>query len=501
MGAVSKQQVSACQTACVSLLGAAILLVLPTLNGGPFFYFDTITYIEQLAKAVQSFFPSDQPLTMGQTELDPRQFEFGLAQSDKTVKGGRSIYYSVPAYLGWVTTIWFPVAIQAMALSWLIVKLFQCTYQAVWVSASIFAISLVSFLSSAAFFAGLIMPDIWVGMMVIALALVWVFGENIPIWTRLVLFSIIAFSVLSHKSHLALLASLILIYAGLQLVPAARSTNSKGTFTIPMLALVTGVVGHLAFSLAVQFVYKRNLVELPHITAHIVDLGPGARFAAESCPDSGFAICDYSDRLPVHWIAFLFDANEETGVFAVAPPVVQEALMKEQLRFAFGTLLAEPTTLLKGLIGDSFSQLWTITMSDVPLGPSNERYIATNFPTDLTKAVQRTEIYQNPKLALLLNRIIQITSIISTIVIILWIIEQLKTKKVTSSREHKIREIAIIIVLGVVINALICGALASPYGRFQARIVWLIPLLAAFVWTERSFYWPKKAKENLDSRL
>jgi hypothetical protein len=36
-----------------------------------------------------------------------------------------------------------------------------------------------------------------------------------------------------------------------------------------------------------------------------------------------------------------------------------------------------------------------------------------------------------------------------------------------------------LIVFGVMLNALICGALAAPYDRFQARVIWLVPVAAS----------------------
>ena len=38
-----------------------------------------------------------------------------------------------------------------------------------------------------------------------------------------------------------------------------------------------------------------------------------------------------------------------------------------------------------------------------------------------------------------------------------------------------------IVLMGVLANAIICGALASPYDRFQARVIWLVPLVALAV--------------------
>jgi hypothetical protein len=33
--------------------------------------------------------------------------------------------------------------------------------------------------------------------------------------------------------------------------------------------------------------------------------------------------------------------------------------------------------------------------------------------------------------------------------------------------------------LGVLLNAAVCGVLSGPHDRYQARTIWLVPLLAA----------------------
>ena len=41
----------------------------------------------------------------------------------------------------------------------------------------------------------------------------------------------------------------------------------------------------------------------------------------------------------------------------------------------------------------------------------------------------------------------------------------------------------------MLVNAFLCGAISGPYGRYQARVEWLIPLGALFLvvqWAERA---------------
>src|SRR5438876_10366212 len=51
------------------------------------------------------------------------------------------------------------------------------------------------------------------------------------------------------------------------------------------------------------------------------------------------------------------------------------------------------------------------------------------------------------------------------------------------SAEQKI--FCFVILLGEVSNALICGALSGPHERYQARLTWLIPVVALLLCYER----------------
>jgi hypothetical protein len=50
---------------------------------------------------------------------------------------------------------------------------------------------------------------------------------------------------------------------------------------------------------------------------------------------------------------------------------------------------------------------------------------------------------------------------------------------VTREEEQRFIQAGAVVLLGILANALICGVLASPYDRFQARVIWLLPLMAA----------------------
>lgn len=480
------------------LIGALVLVVPMGINGGPIVYFDTAAYIEQIAKGVAAIWPS-QPsagvlasagidgLATTSQPADGALMAFGVAEGDDVLLTGRSAYYGALAYVGWQTSIWLPALIQSAALSWLVVCLFRRMAGDAWAVASLVTLVLLTALTPAAFFAGLIMPDIWAGLMILALALLWCPGVDLSARSRSAIFAIIAFAALAHQSNLALLCVLC---AGFGVIYfSSRMRPARWTLTLPLLALGCGVLGSVAFSFGVREIYGVSPVARPHITAQLVDMGPGADFARDSCPESGFVLCDYADRLPVNWISFLFDQDPETGVFGAASPEVQKALSDEQLRFAIGTLAARPFETVTGLLGDGAAQLWTLSITDVPLTRENQEFLETRFPPNLVQMTQETVLYHQPEMVTHLTRLTQVTSALSAILLLGWgCLRVSGAPPKTGSdpaADQALWAIIAVCVAGLIANALICGILASPYGRFQARVVWILPLLVCLFTTQR----------------
>src|SRR5690606_14683464 len=110
---------------------------------------------------------------------------------------------------------------------------------------------------------------------------------------------ILIFGVLSHSSHLALLLSMTALATVAWIVsPRVRRLTGFPPIAVLGLCAFCGVAGQVAFTLVVEGVYGRPPIHLPFVTAHLVDLGPGTDHARSACPQAGYALCAYLDRLP-----------------------------------------------------------------------------------------------------------------------------------------------------------------------------------------------------------
>jgi len=467
----------------ISLLVATIIvLAIPLQNGGPFVYTDTTAYLKHTAKFAEQLLPVEHSFETVPARA-AHQPDLESPGSYNVVTSGRSLYYGLFAYAGWMTSFWATIAIQAGVLSWLVLLLFKSLSPPAWPYKAIGTLVIVSLFSSASFFAGLLMPDIWAGIMILALALLWTCGHQLSIGSKLTILVILAFSVLAHSTHFLLLAAVTTVFAVLWLLKPDRNEPWLRKMVMPTAALAIGVIGMVTWGLAVTVGYGATLMHRPFLTAHLTDMGPGTKYLQESCPESGFALCDYKDRLPMDWSDFLFEPSPETGVFGAAPVGVQLAIAGEQTAFVLQTLAAEPVSTVSGLIKDGLTQLWTLSMVKIAVSTEREDHVLQNFlqrtPRDLVAWLKETEVYNAPQLIRPIERHNEILAALSALVLAAWLILRFGPGSRADPETAAMGKLVTILITGIVLNALICGILASPLGRFQARIVWLLPLIVS----------------------
>lgn len=455
------------------IAGGALLLCLPALlNGAPFIYFDSAEYLS-MASHMMSLI---ERKFEGAVALPTDAFLIASEPDDYLVYTGRSVYYS-----GFV---WFArkllglegvVILQALTLTALLVPITRLARPAAGPASRQMAVLALcaglGLISSAGLFVSLIMPDIWAGLLILAMGLTVALGTRLEWPARLALGSIMALATLFHTSHLLLLASLTGLVALLMIRPSWRRHLGVWSVGVPTLAVIIGLAGSAAFSIFVTWTTGRPPVSRPHVTAHLVEMGPGTQLMQDTCPESDFVLCAYADRLPTNWMDFLFANDTETGVFDTVPNHIRRALADEQARFALATLAAEPWGTVSGLLQDGVSQLWSLSVDDVPFTRNNADYLAGAFWEEVVEATQASAIWDRPWMPAAFTRLTQVSAALAVAGLL---------GLVLAGRLPRSGPLAMLILVclgGLVLNALICGILASPYGRFQARIVWLLPLL------------------------
>jgi hypothetical protein len=497
------------------VLGAVILLWAPILNGQPFFHPDTGNYFRApdtaAVKLLGSRFASPwtdpevkKILGLGvsdpnpnsppeATELDvgsskgaiPPEFRHTNSLKDRVILAGRSVYYGSLLYISErVGGLWLAVLVQSLIVSYVIFLLMvRCLSSSV--RTYIFSIALIACFSTASFYVGSLMPDIFAAVTILATILVLAFWDKLTTTERTILAIILAFSVMCHLTHLLICVSIVSAYA----LTSNLSRFSSGSSSVAPLVTVAvcilaGALGEAAFGVVVSHLIGVAPIRPPFLTARLVDLGPGYEFLKARCDDHKFIVCQYLDRLPLTTDDFIWSQKANLSVFATASAETKRALGDEQFAFLWNVILFDPFGVLRDAVRAGLTQLVTFSVSESNYIVDTKRGFVQSLPVEYLAGLQNSLSFRNIWPAMALDKIYGAVLMLSLALVsgISAICIAQRSRKPELLKYFQIRDFPIWfccgVGLGVVANALICGSFSALHDRYEARVIWLVPLMA-----------------------
>ncbi len=464
-----------------AVLLAALALCWPAaVNRQPFFHPDTLGYVRGPDVAVMKLL--GPRFASSWARLDPgagvAAHEAGAAPvaghgyDDKEVLGGRSIYYGVLADLGARTGgFWLTVLVQALAVAWLTeIVLRSLGIASLRAYAAI--IALLALASPAAFFVCFLMPDIWAGAGIGALAALFALQGRLRRLDIAVLGCVTVFAALAHTSVTPVIG--VMMAAGLGLGLAGRLRPALG-LTVGVAAILAALAGGFAFSAAVRHTVGAPPVTPPFLTARLVDDGTGARFAKSGCGGQAFVVCRYADRFPMDADHFLWGETDRDGVFQTVAPPVRRALGDEQTGFALAVVRAYPLEQARASLGNIVHQIADTDLSDFNYKPSLQRSFALTLPAGAQAAMRRTLAAAQ---AWPIVRLWAWQGAAMALLAIAMGVVALRAAPVEPAVTPA-NQILVLIVVDVLANGAVCGALSSVNGRYEGRVIWCLPLALA----------------------
>ena len=465
------------------LCALTLVFCLPAiLNGTPFVYVDTATYLAQGQEAMRAFLPWLVPegAAVMPTAADAPPVAAIASPDAQPVVGGRSIYYGLAAYAAMAMTGgWAMVVAQAAALAWPILLITRRVAGRRWTWAALLLSLVAAFGTPAGVFAGLVTPDIWAAAMVLAVAALAV-CRSLGRGARASLYAIVAYAGLVHTSHLLVLASATAVFWAIRWARGGQPMGQRPFESGLTACVAVGVAGAIVFGAVVEQRYGAPPISRPHLTARLIDSGPGAQAANAACADGAdLAICDHLDRIPQRWTAFLFDPDPATGVFDPASPAQKRALAADDKRFAAATFAHAPFGTLWALTRDAGQQVLMFDVYGTPTTANARAATMLTFTPDIRAGIRSGRSFARPDLFAVLDTVHRwLTGLALGVAALAFGAAAFSDRSV----DRNAALVFAVCVGGVLLNAAVCGALASPYGRFGARIAWLIviavPLLA-----------------------
>ncbi len=428
------------------LVLGALLLVWPAfLNGYPLVFSDTGAFLHQTAPA-----PSG-PLVIW----------------DKP-----HVYGPLLHLFHWRISLWGPVLAQGLMLSHLLWLAQRALRGQATPGVHLLACAAAAALTTAPFTIALLMPDVFAPAVLLALLLLGFARDRLSRGEALWLGLVAAIGIAAHLSHLPLAAAVAVLVA-----LVARRVGPVLRVVAPVMVAVVILAGSNAW------LHGRAALS-PHgatfALARLQADGPAAAVIRDRCPESGWYLCAFADRLPMDSDAFLWDADSPVNRAADGTPrFLGGAMLSAEAGAIVGeTLRTRPVEVARAMIGNTLRQFTLAlagdTLVDSHLAAAVRPRIAEAFPAGelatydgalqprgLLPAAAAPFLWPHAPV-LLLGAVLALLA--------WW----------RAAKAGEVRRLGLVlgVLVGVSANAFATGALSKPHLRYEARILWLMPVIA-----------------------
>lgn len=448
--------------------GALLLLSFALYNGFPIVFEDTVGYLQRPARIL------DRYGIESEWGYARRGAGIGAANAGKAWLSGRSVYYGTfNAILAAIGSSWLIVSVQAYIVAAVIaVPWFRSGGGGVLYLATVMLLSVTT---SASVFVATLLPDILTAVAVLAVAATLALAGRLSRRDTLFLTVALSCAALSHDS---ILLSLLTTLALLAIAMAARPVWRAWPRLMPLaISCAAGILGSVLFWLVAIGVTGETPMRLPHLTAKLATSTEGRTFLKQVCPERRFAVCAFQDQVGrTGWIPFLFSRDPRSGVFGIADTGTKRALSEEQVAFVAAMVTHDPKGVTRLQLRSTVELLSSFTVKDLDVSQKRS-FFALNLSPALHSRISSTRTYASD------SRILQNVSRLTyvAVAVSLFVLAATWLGRQRAGRFYSIDTMAALMVAGVVLNAIICANVAGVYDRFQARVVWLIPLAAVMV--------------------
>jgi hypothetical protein len=439
----------------LAVAGGALLMLWPAIcNGYPLLYPDSMSYLGDGRPLAKILFLHH---ATGYSAMRSEIYSLGIF------------------FFHWNVSAWPVVALHALMTSyviWLVVRSLNAHSSAARVNLQFLALTaLVSLTTSLGWYVCLIMPDILGPVLYLAIYLLVFAQETLTAREQWAIIVIAGWAIAAHTTHLMLSVGLCFLLALLLLLrwPPMRGRSQALAKIAAIILLVAG--SQMALHKVLYGKATLNGNRMPYLMARVIADGPGRWYLRQHCGTFQWAICQRMQSLPNTDDSFLWD---EDGVWASAPPKMQQQLLHEEMPLVLASVRAYPRAQMQRSLANFWQELddfglwdfcpnsWMESEIDRVLPGTRARYLHTReaqsrLPVAFFSAVQQRVVMASALM-------------IALCVPILWWL-----------RRWRILGLVAIIVPVVIANAFITAVLSEADSRYQSRVIWLVPLLAGLI--------------------
>ena len=466
---------------------ATFVMMWPALyNGQPFFFPDTADYVNAADAGVHKVTGMTSHWTQPeQSTLTTSAENHGTrVVPGKSVRAGRSIYYGTLLYLGdRAGGFWLSVGVQSLLLVLALMLVLRNLKLTAWPCLGVLVL-VVALLTPAALFASFLMPDIFAGIAILACSMLISTGAPRRRRDDISWFVLLTLSLIMHTSHV-MVAMLILAVSLLAYLTNYAKVSMHGLLLVGG-ALALAYVAGAGFNYAVTRFMGESPIMPPFITARTIEDGPGYQFLLDTCPENGFVVCGFLNRLPMSTDEFLWSHDPAHGVFGSTDDLTRRRLSHEQWPFVLAVVRHAPLAQSWASIHNALRQIFLVSVPEFQYSDEEKRDLTRETPEIYKNAMRRTAAYRGTMPIGWLS-FLSFSSMVVGIAYIAWALWS--ADGMSSNDGGVVYRLAALVIIGVIGNAIVCATISGPHDRYQARVIWLLPMIATTLHFARHERW------------
>ncbi len=473
------------------LFGTILLLAVLGVLGRPSVFPDTDAYVRygsgfyHLVAQHLRIEPPPPPPDSPEEAADRRDD----LSMDLTVMAARSPWYGAFIWpIQRYGTIWLVAVVQSVVGAWLVWLLWRTTAPGAppWTAYAVQgATALVSTLP---FVAGFVMPDVFTGYLILGVTLLLVSWGRLQRAERAGLLLLIVFECRFHGAN-TLLSLFIAATAGAaSFLPKLDHRAARTSILLVLLALGASVAAGKLVDMAIVSATGQPPGRPPFLAMRLIADGPGRKYLRRVCDEGAtYRLCRYKD-LPLDNIEdMIWSTDPKKGIFLKGNTAHRMILEREERPFVTGVVLSDPVGVALSSLNNWRKQLGMVAVQDPLIDP--ELYIAHQpyIDSPLRPMVERIgscgadhhgcRTRLTPKVAGWLQSAEFVLAAAIVAVLAARSIPRLARRALSVTPQWL--EAAGLATVGLLANALLYGAIAGPFFRYQSCVAWIATTMAA----------------------
>ena len=450
-------------------LSAWLILLWPlVVNGAPFYSADSGSYLRggefgfntgwsMINQWWRSAFTASEPVTAG----NDAKAVVAVAIAD--AGGTRSLIYSLATYLlraPGISLLSLAIA-QAGTVAFSLTVLRSLIAPQSALAPALTIAAAVALLTPAAWYAAYVIPDIFAGVAIACAVVLTVMFDRVGLALRVALVMLTAFCITVHGSHLPVafvtLAAGGAAYLWLRRPSPATDFRCALWFVSPIVLAVFAMLGtsYLAFG-ELSLAPKRYPIQLARSVAD----GPGAWHLRDHCATKQYAICEIFGTNPPRQVGRFLWA--EGGVRLRATPQQMDRIRAEESIIVRRAALEYPGHQMRRSVTNTFRQLFAFGPDDLSFG---FELVGRQDPTVVNVSPDRPALKSY-------GRLLIYSGFFAAIMLLFAVRRKLQPVEIVA---------VIVVSVGLLANAAVCGILSGVTDRYQGRVAWVLPALILMI--------------------